>query len=669
MNKYLLKIELLSDACISSGVAANSSIDCDVYTNEYGFPYIPAKRLKGLLREACLDYNNLIDDKADYLDELFGYEFDGEGSLVVSDAMLDEFKAEEESIVNDIVKNNIKPSIIKSFYVSQRTQTKIDKETGQAQNGSLRTINVVNKGLVFVSSISLDSKYATYFKSLVKLIKHMGLNRNRGFGLVRCSLEDDKAVTKSLALTTDCECLELHITNTSALLLASDVKDKTLPYINGSTIYGYFANNYAKKKGLINKEPDEEFTELFLNNNLKFTNAYISDNEFNEYIPCPAFIRKQKNKDENNRTVYISLLNKERADNDAKQVSLTGKYIKLSDLTNPNGLPVETYNGKEYYAFKIIEPEYEFAYHHSRDESGLVKSFYSYLSLAPNQNFVSKIYGPKKLLEKLIKCCNEKEILLGKSKNSQYGKCKLQLLPLKKKDNNNLDGDLLVFKSQAVIKDNMNKSLLDIESICNTLNITNKELYSLKYEAVGGFNQLWRLPRPSVMAVAFESYIIGNIKLESNFIGEDNFSGKGNVIVLNKDNLLKKYNVTTAAKTKKQEIKASNWFSKGDYYTAKHNDDVMQKAYDFAFNQYNGCINLNSTQIERVLKMIQELKSFEAFKINVESIARESTKNTILDCIKKADGIYSSGDYKLFYNTLFTVFKYNKRLGGDEDEK
>ena len=55
MRNYRIKIELLSDMCVSDGGIYNSAIDTDICYDEYGFPYIPAKRLKGCLRECALE--------------------------------------------------------------------------------------------------------------------------------------------------------------------------------------------------------------------------------------------------------------------------------------------------------------------------------------------------------------------------------------------------------------------------------------------------------------------------------------------------------------------------------------------------------------------------------------------------------------------------------------
>ena len=50
-----IKIKLLSDLCTCSGETYNSIVDMDVVYDENGIPYIPAKRIKGCIREAALE--------------------------------------------------------------------------------------------------------------------------------------------------------------------------------------------------------------------------------------------------------------------------------------------------------------------------------------------------------------------------------------------------------------------------------------------------------------------------------------------------------------------------------------------------------------------------------------------------------------------------------------
>ena len=49
------KIELLSDLCTSAGDGQASIVDTEVCFDDFGLPFIPAKRLKGLLKESLIE--------------------------------------------------------------------------------------------------------------------------------------------------------------------------------------------------------------------------------------------------------------------------------------------------------------------------------------------------------------------------------------------------------------------------------------------------------------------------------------------------------------------------------------------------------------------------------------------------------------------------------------
>ena len=49
-----LSMKLLTDAVPASGSGVAGVIDTDIVFDEYGIPYIPARRIKGVLRESAL---------------------------------------------------------------------------------------------------------------------------------------------------------------------------------------------------------------------------------------------------------------------------------------------------------------------------------------------------------------------------------------------------------------------------------------------------------------------------------------------------------------------------------------------------------------------------------------------------------------------------------------
>ena len=69
-----LKVTLLSDLCVSAGESYNAYVDIEAVYDEYGIPFIPAKRLKGCIREAALELVEWgVYDKTVY-ESLFGKE-------------------------------------------------------------------------------------------------------------------------------------------------------------------------------------------------------------------------------------------------------------------------------------------------------------------------------------------------------------------------------------------------------------------------------------------------------------------------------------------------------------------------------------------------------------------------------------------------------------------
>lgn len=70
MTDYLMKIRLLSDLCVADGGIYNSSIDTDICYDSYGLPFIPAKRIKGCLRECGIELRDWGEELP--LEEIFG---------------------------------------------------------------------------------------------------------------------------------------------------------------------------------------------------------------------------------------------------------------------------------------------------------------------------------------------------------------------------------------------------------------------------------------------------------------------------------------------------------------------------------------------------------------------------------------------------------------------
>ena len=60
MLNYQIKIILKSDTLIGSGEGFGSIIDTDVVFDDLGIPYIPAKRVKGIMLESAEELNEMF---------------------------------------------------------------------------------------------------------------------------------------------------------------------------------------------------------------------------------------------------------------------------------------------------------------------------------------------------------------------------------------------------------------------------------------------------------------------------------------------------------------------------------------------------------------------------------------------------------------------------------
>ena len=187
--KKTLEITLLSDLCVSDGGVYNSMLDTDICYDSYGFPFIPARRLRGCLRECALE---LADWGADIdPDLLFGKADDIPARVRIGNAVLTD--AEENKVFLDRETSHpfLHPQNILNHYSYIRSQTAINRITGSADPTSLRTLRVARKGLIFNSQVEImDNTALEQFKMCCNILCHMGVARTRGLGEVKAELKE-----------------------------------------------------------------------------------------------------------------------------------------------------------------------------------------------------------------------------------------------------------------------------------------------------------------------------------------------------------------------------------------------------------------------------------------------------------------------------------------------
>jgi CRISPR/Cas system CSM-associated protein Csm3 (group 7 of RAMP superfamily) len=177
------KITFLSDWHAGSGLGSGANADSVVIKDQYNFPYLPGKTIKGLLKDALQDIMdvqpNVMDEQT--VNQLFGVEKDDKstepGRLFFSNAELDE---EEKKEISDEMT---------AFLYRNLASTTIG-DNGVAKEGSLRTMEVcvpleLHGEIVHTEDFTPEER--AMLEKAIKWTRALGSNRNRGLG--RCQIQ------------------------------------------------------------------------------------------------------------------------------------------------------------------------------------------------------------------------------------------------------------------------------------------------------------------------------------------------------------------------------------------------------------------------------------------------------------------------------------------------
>lgn len=265
-----ISIRLLSDLCCYSGEVYNTTVDTDVVYDDYGLPYIPAKRLKGCIREAALELYEM--GLMPHYNAIFGKEGSDASAFTISNARIKNYNA----IVNGLNKfedaDFVNQQKVLSLYTYLRTQTAVDSKTGTAIENSLRTLRVLKKGLIFNANVDLEnSEYFEEFKNAVSMVKHMGVSRTRGLGLVELKVENSLSTPIDHVLFKENELKDenkisytIHLNSPLICKSAQGNQAKTEDYIAGSKVLGLIARSMG----------NDAYQKVM--NDIVVSNAYVS---------------------------------------------------------------------------------------------------------------------------------------------------------------------------------------------------------------------------------------------------------------------------------------------------------------------------------------------------------------------------------------------------------
>ncbi len=218
MKQYQLELELLSPTLAGSGVGFGAEINADVVFDDLGLPFIPAKRIKGCLRDAALEVQEMFEAagiarEGLRIKDTFGRVGDKSSAPVYFSNLYLEDGAQNQAWLRYFTKAEkykrfISPERILATFTEVRQQTQINDE-GAAFDQSLRTIRVLRKGLKFYGEVYIENDDEDVLNTLLfacRNFRRFGTKRNRGFGEIRCALLTKEGRLLSIDQTLEALC-------------------------------------------------------------------------------------------------------------------------------------------------------------------------------------------------------------------------------------------------------------------------------------------------------------------------------------------------------------------------------------------------------------------------------------------------------------------------------
>lgn len=455
--KYKISLTTKSYLLVSSG-EGSALIDADVVYHKSGFPYIPARRVKGLLRESMQEILEISGYDDDFINLKLDIFFGREGNKTTSGLLKIKnlYLPQWESIKSELLKYKrnyaFQPENIRKHYTSEIAQTTI-VDDGVAKDNSLRNYRLLKPGLTFEGALELNvEKLSVDDQKLLDLsianLRYAGTRRNRGFGKVKCTLdarEDNhaKGIDSDIKIKDFDEIKVVLKTNSPVVIALQYGEQNTVAtdrIIQGNQLRGMLAWNYINTNGV-----NDDFLDMFLSENIHFHNLSLDGSR-----PLPLNIHTFKGFQDK---PYINVFEKEQLEdgNDRDLItSSIGGYALIQAGT-----------------LKEMKPRTSFFFHNTRkkdriagrstkdDDGGI---FY-YEALDEDQVFEGEITGDKQYLQMLLNYFPQcSSFSLGKSRSAQYGDVELQLIPVKKPENIKIKSCIfqLVLNSHLVLMNNEN---------------------------------------------------------------------------------------------------------------------------------------------------------------------------------------------------------------------
>ena len=696
-----LIIELISDLCVSDGQGYNSYVDTDVCYDEFGFPYIPARRIRGCLRECAQELNDWGESNI-CIEQMFGKggTKQNDSIIKISNAVLEDYE-----IKLSIVKKNrdhmiVHPQNILNLYSYIRYQTAIDYESGIADDNSLRSMRVINRGLQFVAEIEYEEEMEGNIENCCAILRHMGIARTRGLGEVRVSL--GKTLDKSERGKEDYKpsadntiWYSMRLIDPVIFKSVAGGETHTQDYIEGSKMLGLIAQWFKE-----NDEGEGSFRSFMGEGKLICSNAYISiDGKRGEEVPGYLYSIKNNDSECINKLYQTNEENGESEDNKGDS-NKKGKEETSEQLNRFKHCYVSYVS--DGLVKKSVQTEEH--YHHRRPEDKSIgravsdgdvdSNFYTMESIQSGQEFIGYIRGNSNQMKKVAEILGSKDrFRIGYSKNTEYGRVEVNPINLSEEIINSekknktkmlvvtLLSPTLVYngdraKMSTSVEDLVEEILVDqpdsVKEFFEGRKMGEVDIEScmdlyLNYTSVGGYNTTWGMRKPVNPAFDKGTTVVVHFDEEKEinegvfWIGERNSEGYGECKVFSVDD-------SSYSKARGNIHKEDAKTYEQNKIDIEDNDEFLKKICDRLFLNY-----LDEKAVEMAKKDCGSKESFKSTISNMLSMCKEC--DTIGD-VKKGHDSKGTVRYEIWKrfgekNSARKIEKYNvaKEILKDVDDR
>ena len=523
-----LKIVLRSDLCAGNGESAGNAIDTDVCMDQAGLPYIPARRLKGCLRQAALELAQMgyagAEEKAR---KLFGHAYGNEGRLLIRDAVIKGAEAMRDFLtrklpadggIPDGVKRFAHPVNVEKIFSNVRGQTKL--VDGVKEENTLRFTRVIHhydpfgarpeEEMEFYAPVCLDTEdknLRTFLTDCCRAMRHMGTSRNRGLGNVKVSLcEISEKHPKGAGKTAEClprsGCVKISYSITLDAPLTLPGHDELNTSVPARSVIGCMADGYLRRGG----SDDEIFRALFLNGKVRWS---ALTPVIHEKICAPAPMMLVKLKNDNGRMIN-HLAEKNGGWKTMKPKTLDTAFAALCQIP-----------GTEKYRYVVAEPTVRTVYHYALNGTSQdpmlnpgTRTLYMQDSIEAGLVYGGTVLCEAEMVPYVLECLTKTDLRFGRSRSAQYAACSLKGRPSveswEEKRISTVQGEAVyvVLKSDlALLKDGryITEEGEVREILARQLGLSaalpQRCQDYCRYHVIGGYQATWQLQKPQVPVV------------------------------------------------------------------------------------------------------------------------------------------------------------------------